>query len=111
MLEKDLRVLRLRSVAGIRIDHELGIRQVLGQEEGVNRDDDDVFAPMHNQGSLVDPRQHSVAVSQRNGSPIRGSPPTESLPPSWKPARRDPRREASIVRYRLAPQPCWPHSE
>ena len=29
--------------------------QVLGQEEGVDRDDDDVFAPMHNQGSLVNP--------------------------------------------------------
>jgi len=56
MLEKDVRVLRLRSVTGIRIHYELGIRQVLGQEEGVDWHDDDVFAPMHNQGSLVDPR-------------------------------------------------------
>ena len=55
MLEKDFRVLRLRSMAGIRIHHELSIRQVLSQEEGVDRDDDDVFAPMHNQGSLVNP--------------------------------------------------------
>ena len=55
MFEKDFRVLRLRSVAGIRIDHEQGIRQVLSQEEGVDRHDDDVFAPMHNQGSLANP--------------------------------------------------------
>jgi hypothetical protein len=52
MLEKDFRVLRLRPMAGIWIPHELGIRQVLGQQEGVDRDDDD---PMHNQGSLVNP--------------------------------------------------------
>ena len=32
MLEKDFRMLRLRSVAGIRMHHELGIRQVLGQD-------------------------------------------------------------------------------
>src|SRR5215469_16638489 len=68
MLEKDFRMLRLRSVAGIRTHHELGIRQVLGQQESVDRDDDDVFAPMHNQRSLVDPRQHSVAVTRRNGA-------------------------------------------
>ena len=55
MLEKDFGVLRLRSVAGIRIHHELGIWQVPGQQEGVDRDHDDVFAPMHNQGSLVNP--------------------------------------------------------
>ena len=55
MIEKDFRVLRLRSVAGIRIHREPSIRQVLGQEEGVDRHDDDVFAPMHNQGSLVNP--------------------------------------------------------
>ena len=56
MLEKDFRVLRLRSVAGIRIHHELRVGQVLGQEEGVDREDDDVFASMHDQGSLVNPR-------------------------------------------------------
>ena len=55
MLEKDFRVLGLRSVAGIRIHHELGIGQVLRQQEGVDREDDNVFAPMHNQGSLVNP--------------------------------------------------------
>lgn len=52
MLEQGFRVLRLRSVAGIRIHHELRVRQVLGQEEGVDWGDDDVFASMHNQGSL-----------------------------------------------------------
>ena len=71
MLEKDVRVLRLRSVTGIRIHYELGIRQVLGQEEGVDWHDDDVFAPMHNQGSLVNLRQHSVAVCRRNGTHSR----------------------------------------
>ena len=55
MLEKDFGVLGLGSVAGIRIHHELGIWQVLRQQERVDRDDDDVFAPMHNQGSLVNP--------------------------------------------------------
>jgi len=70
MLEKDFGVLRLGSVAGIRIHHELGIWQVLRQQEGINREDDNVFAPMHNQGSLVNPRQHSVAVSRRNGAPF-----------------------------------------
>jgi hypothetical protein len=45
MLEKDFCVLRLHSVAGIRIHHELGIRQVLGQEEGVDRHDNDVPSP------------------------------------------------------------------
>ena len=54
MLEKDVRVLRLRSVAGIRIYYELGIRQVLRQQEGVDRHDDDVFAPTRNQGPVVD---------------------------------------------------------
>jgi hypothetical protein len=62
MLEKDFRVLRLRSVAGIRIHHELRIWQVLGQEEGVDRDDDDVFIPTHNQRPLPNPSQHSVAA-------------------------------------------------
>ena len=55
MLEKDFGVLGLRSVAGIRIHREQSIRQVLGQQEGVDREDNNVFAPMHNQGSLVNP--------------------------------------------------------
>ena len=62
MFEKDFRVLRLRSVAGIRIHHELGIGQVLSQEKGVDRHDDDVFIPTHNQRSLLKPSQHRVAV-------------------------------------------------
>jgi hypothetical protein len=66
MLEKNFRMLRLRSVAGIWIHYELGIRQVLRQQEGVDRNHNDVFAPMHNQGSLVNPSQHSVAVCRRN---------------------------------------------
>jgi len=49
MLKKDVRVLRLRSVTGIRIHHELSVRQVLGQEESVDRWDDDVFASTHDQ--------------------------------------------------------------
>jgi len=62
MLKKDVRVLRLRSVTGIRIHHELSVRQVLGQEESVDRWDDDVFASTHDQSSLVNPRQHRVAI-------------------------------------------------
>ena len=70
MLEKDFRVLRLRSVAGIRIHHELGIGQVLGQEESVDRWYDDVFASMHDQSSLINPRQHRLTVCRRNGAPF-----------------------------------------
>src|SRR6516165_777967 len=70
MLEKDFSMLRLRSVTGVRIHHELGIRQVLGKEEGVDRGDDDVFASKHDQGSLVNPRQHGVTICRRNGTPF-----------------------------------------
>jgi hypothetical protein len=38
MLEEDLRVLRLCSVAGVWIHHELGVGQVLLQEKGVDRE-------------------------------------------------------------------------
>src|SRR5215472_11608915 len=111
MLEKDFGVLRLGSVAGIRIHHELGIWQVLRQQEGIDREDDNVFAPMHNQGSLGGSELTLRSGPSKESHPICGSPPTERLPPSRILARRDPRREASVVRYRLAPRLCWPHSE
>jgi len=58
------------------VHHKLGIGQVLRQREGVDREDDNVFAPMHNQ---------------------------------MIPGRLDPRREASVVRYKPAPRLCWRH--
>ena len=53
MLEKDIRVLRGCSVAGVRIHHELGVWQVLLQEERVDWDDDRLLVPMRNQGGLA----------------------------------------------------------
>ena len=53
MLEKDIRVLGGCSVAGVRIHRELGVWQVLLQEEGVDRNDDRLLVPMRNQGALA----------------------------------------------------------
>ena len=47
MREEDFRVLRVSSVAGIRIHHQLGVGQVLLQQKGIDGDDDDVFVSMH----------------------------------------------------------------
>ena len=46
MLEKDIRVLGGCSVAGVRIHRELGVCQVLLQEERVDWDDDRLLVPM-----------------------------------------------------------------
>jgi hypothetical protein len=35
--------------------HEQGNWQELRQQQGDDREDDNVFAPMHNQGSLMNP--------------------------------------------------------
>ena len=43
MLEEDFRVLRVSSMAGIWIHHQLGVGQVLLQQKGVDRDDGDAF--------------------------------------------------------------------
>jgi len=68
MIKEDFRVLRLCSVAGIWIHHQLGVGQLLLQEKGVDRDDDDVFASVHDQGSLPDVLQHGVS-SFAGGAP------------------------------------------
>ena len=70
MLEEDFRVLRVSSVTGVWIHHQLGVGQVLLQEKGVDRDDDDVFVSMHDQGSLPDVPQHGVSVLRRSGTPF-----------------------------------------
>src|SRR6202171_5295043 len=57
-------------MAGVRIHHELGVWQVLCQDEGVNWRDDDVLVPMHDQGGLADPVQHRIAVRRGNGAPL-----------------------------------------
>ena len=70
MLEEDFRVLRVSSVAGVWIHHQLGVGQVLPQEKGVDRDDDDVFVSMHDKGSLPDVPQHGVSVLRGRGTPL-----------------------------------------
>jgi hypothetical protein len=70
MLEEDFRVLRVSSVAGVWIHHQLGVGQVLPQEKGVDRDDDDVFVSMHDKGSLPDVPQHGVSVLRGRGTPF-----------------------------------------
>jgi ABC-type uncharacterized transport system substrate-binding protein len=70
MLEEDFRVLRVSSVAGVWIHHQLGVGQVLPQEKGVDRDNDDVFVSMHDKGSLPDVPQHGVSVLRGRGTPF-----------------------------------------
>ena len=62
MLEKDVRVLRLRSVAGVRIHNQLSVGQMLRQEKGVDRHDDNIFVPMCDQCGLLYLPQHGKAV-------------------------------------------------
>ena len=57
-------------MTGVWVHHELGVRQVLGQDEGVHRRDDNVLVPMHDQSGLADPRQHRIAVCRGNGAPF-----------------------------------------
>ena len=72
MLEKDIRVLRLRSVVSVWIHHGLAMRQLLRQEEGVDRADDAVLIPMCNQSRHANLTQHSVPVPRGYGTPLAG---------------------------------------
>ena len=46
VLEKDIRVLRLRAMACIRVHDQLSIGQMLGQQESVDRHHHDIFTPV-----------------------------------------------------------------
>lgn len=70
MLEKDIRMLRRRSMTRIRIHHQQGIGQVLLQEEGVDGNDNDVFAPVYDQGALANLTQHAEPVAGGYGAPF-----------------------------------------
>ena len=63
MLEKDVSMLRRCSVASIRIHHELGIGQMLFQEEGVDRNNNDVLISMYDEGRLRNLAQHRIAIA------------------------------------------------
>jgi hypothetical protein len=53
VLQKNVRVVRLRCVAGVRIHGQLSIGKMLRQEKGVDRHDDDILVPMYNQRWLL----------------------------------------------------------
>jgi hypothetical protein len=55
----------VRAVRGIRVNDQLGIRQVLLQDERVHRVDDDVIAAVHHQCRLLDGFQIFVRTFTR----------------------------------------------
>jgi len=54
VLNKQLRVLVLRTVIAVGVQNELRVRQVLLQDEGVHRIDDHVVAAVHHERRLSD---------------------------------------------------------
>src|SRR5271166_7153574 len=70
MLEEDLGMLRLCAVAGVRVDDQLGIWQVFGEEKGVYGRDDDVLVSVNDQRRLSNFSQHREPVLCRNCPPF-----------------------------------------
>ena len=54
MFQEDLSMLRLCAVARIGVHDELSVGEMLSEKERIDRLDDDVPAPMHNQRRMVD---------------------------------------------------------
>jgi hypothetical protein len=54
MFQEGLRMLGLCAVACIGVHDELSIGEMLSEKERIDRHDDDVLAPMHNQRRMVD---------------------------------------------------------
>jgi hypothetical protein len=52
------------------LHHKLGVGQVVLQDKRVDRDDDDVLASVHDQGSLLDVPQQGVSVLRGRGAPF-----------------------------------------
>jgi hypothetical protein len=72
--EEKLRILEERRVAGIRIDDELRIRQVLLQRESVDRGDDQVVAAIDHERRMMDFRQviqHAIGLLVRLGDRVQ----------------------------------------
>ena len=66
-------MLRLCSVARIRVHDELSIGEMLSEKERIDRHDDDVLAPMHNQRRMVDLAQHRKTVRLGDHAPLADS--------------------------------------
>ena len=63
-------MLRMCTVASIRVHDELSIREMLSEKERIDRHDDDVLAPMHNQRRMVNFAQHRKAVRLGDHAPL-----------------------------------------
>src|SRR5271168_2962814 len=70
MLEKGISMLRCRSVTCVRINDELGIGQMLCEQEGIDRNDNDVLTSMHDESRLTNFVQHDVAIFSGYGAPF-----------------------------------------
>src|SRR6202042_921377 len=73
IFQEVLGILRIGSVSRIRVHDELSIREMLSEKEGIDRHDDDVLAPMHNQRRMVDFAQHRKAVRLGDHAPLADS--------------------------------------
>ena len=58
IFQEVLGILRICAVARIRVHDELSIGEMLSEKERIDRYDDDVLAPMHNQRRMADFAQH-----------------------------------------------------
>src|ERR1700737_4809970 len=68
-----LGILRICAVARIRVHDELSIGEMLSEKERIDRYDDDVLAPMHNQRRMVDLTQHRKTVRLGDHAPLADS--------------------------------------
>src|ERR1700733_7252320 len=73
IFQEVLGILRIGSVARIRVHDELSIWEMLSKKERIDRRDDDVLAPMHNQRRMVDLAQHRKAVRLGDHAPLADS--------------------------------------
>ena len=70
MLNKEIGMLRSRSVAGVRIHDQLRVGQVLREQESVDRNDNNVFITMRNESGARNLPQHRVTVTRRYYAPL-----------------------------------------
>src|SRR4029077_18249855 len=66
-------MLGLCAVARIGVHDELSIGEMLSEKERIDRHDDDVLAPMHNQRRMVDLTQHRKTVRLWDHAPLADS--------------------------------------
>ena len=63
-------MLRLCAVAGVGEHEKCCIGEVVFEDDGVDRVDDDVFGAVNDQGWLPDRAEHGVAVRARDFAPV-----------------------------------------